>query len=97
MNTNSNNNVNAQMIALGRAISNPYAGTSTSNSTNEDDNYINRILKDCLTSMVCEKIMNNGSDKRHFTGMEDLVYRTIRLFSIMKLICILKYLIIIFF
>ena len=43
MNTNSNNNVNAQMIALGRAISNPYASTS-SNSTNED-NYINGILK----------------------------------------------------
>ena len=45
MNTNSNNNVNAQMIALGRAISNSYgAGTSTSNSTNKD-NYINGIFQ----------------------------------------------------
>ena len=45
MNTNSNNNVNAQMIALGRAISNPHgAGTSTSNSTNKD-NYINGIFQ----------------------------------------------------
>ena len=43
MNTNSNNNVNAQMIALGRAISNSY-GTSASNSTNKD-NYINGIFQ----------------------------------------------------
>ena len=40
MNTNSNNNVNAQMIALGRAISNSYGA----NSTNKD-NYINGIFQ----------------------------------------------------
>ena len=68
MNENSNMNENALMMALGKSF-NSYSSTKI--------NEMNLVLKDCLTSIICDKIMNN-SNKHSLTGMDDFLHKIIR-------------------
>ena len=82
MNENSNMNVNALMMALGKSF-NSYSSSSSTASSNDNSTKvieIDLIVKDCLTSIICEKIMNNMKNKHRFTdgGMDDFLYQIIR-------------------
>ena len=75
MNENSNMNVNALMMALGKSF-NLYSNTAaTNNNTKNKD--MNLILKDCLTSIICEKIMII-SNKHTSVGADGFVHQLIR-------------------
>ena len=73
MNENSNMNENALMMALGKSFNSYSSTASISTKINE----MNLILKDCLTSIICDKIMNN-SNKHSLTGMDDFLHQIIR-------------------
>ena len=75
MNENSNMNVNALMMALGKSF-NLYSNTAATNNYTKNKD-MNLILKDCLTSIICEKIMII-SNKHTPVGVDGFVHQLIR-------------------